>query len=142
MGVHSKLEIINSFHRTLGLLLDKFMIYLNTNRWIDIIGDVVNNYNHRIHRILGQAPNDITRRDISKLNKKLRIKNKPSLLKLHQYRVGDRVRYLFVKNLFSKGGKKFSKNIWTITAIKNYNLRIELNGLVVYKKYWELLMVD
>ena len=118
------------------------MIYLNTNRWIDVIGDVVNNYNQRIHRTLGKAPNDMTHRDVSKLNKKLRIKNKPSLLKLHQYSVGDRVRYLVVKNLFSKGGKKFSKTIWTITAIKNYNLRIELNGSVLYKKYWELLKVN
>ena len=69
-GVHSKLGIINRFHRTLRLLLDKFMLYLNTNRWIDVIGDVINNYYHRIHRILGKAPNDMTRRDVSKLNKK------------------------------------------------------------------------
>ena len=42
------------------------MLYLNTNRWIDVIGDVVNNYNHRIHRTLGKAPNDMTCRDVSK----------------------------------------------------------------------------
>ena len=56
------------------------MIYLNTTRWADVIGDVFNNYNHKIHRTLGKAPNDMTHRDVSKLNKKLRIKNKPSIL--------------------------------------------------------------
>ena len=56
------------------------MIYLNTNRWIDIIGNVIHNYNHRIHRTLGKSPNDMTYRDVSKLKKKLRIKNKPSIL--------------------------------------------------------------
>ena len=69
-GIHSKLGVINRFHRTLRLLLDKFMLYLNTNRWIDIIGYVIHNYNHRIHRILGQEQNDMTHRDVSKWNKK------------------------------------------------------------------------
>ena len=35
--IHSKLGIINRFHRTLRNLLNKYMIHLNTKRWIDLI---------------------------------------------------------------------------------------------------------
>ena len=45
------------------------------------------------------------------------------------------------KNIFEKGNKKFSDSLWTITGIEGYNIRIELNGRTMHKKYWELLKV-
>ena len=63
--------------------------------------------------------------DVEKLNIKLKDKNKVSISKLKQFNVGDRVRYMLGKNVFEKGTKKFSDNIWTITKIEGYNIRIE-----------------
>ena len=45
-GVHSKLGIINRFHRTLRNILTKIMIHRKSHVWIDIIDDAIKNYNN------------------------------------------------------------------------------------------------
>ena len=117
------------------------MIANKTTRWINVIDYVICNYNHRVHRTLGKAYADMTMGDVLELNQKLKQQNKVSILKLNQYNVGDKVRYLIKKNVFDKGSKKFSSDIWTVTAIRGYNIQIELADQIQFKKYWELKKV-
>ena len=67
-GEHTKLGIINRFHRTLRDLLNKMMTHDNSKKWIDYIGDVIHNYNHRIHRTLGKSPIEMSLDDVGRLN--------------------------------------------------------------------------
>ena len=80
--------------------------------------------------------------DVKSLNIQLTKQNMPSVLKLNLFTVGDRVRYLVRKGVFEKGGNTFSETVWIVTDVKHYNVRIERNGSVEFKKYWELLKVD
>ena len=70
-GEHTKLGIINRFHRTIRNLLNKVMTYKGSKRWIDFISDVMHNYNHRVHKTLGKAPINMTMDDVKLLNQKL-----------------------------------------------------------------------
>ena len=127
-GTHIKLGIINRFHRTLRDMLAKVMIGKGEKSWVNVISDVIANYNSRVNRTTGKAPNEMTRDDIAGLNKKLEKMNKPSIAKMHGIKVGDRVRYLEEKSRFAKGGKRFSESIWTVTGLEGYNFSIENGG--------------
>ena len=80
----------------------------------------------------------MTMQDVIRLNRELARENRESLRRLREYRVGDRVRYLVKKSTFDKGGKRFSESVWTVWNIVNYNVEIERNGNVQFKKHWEL----
>ena len=138
-GEHSKLGIINRFHRTLRDLLRRMMLTRRSLNWVNIVDDAITNYNTRRHQTLGKAPNDMTAEDIKQLNSKLFDENLFSIRLLNEYKVGDSVRYLVKKSPFSKGGLEFSKTIWMITGIEHYNIKIEHDGDGKFKKYWELL---
>jgi len=137
-GEHSKLGIINRFHRTLRELLNRIMTHNNSKRWIDFIGDAIYNYNHRIHRTLGKAPIDMTISDVVGLNKKLHKNNRESINRLNMIKIGDKVRYLLKKSIFGKGGKRFSDSVWIVKGIDGFNIEIERGSNTQFKKYWEL----
>ena len=44
------------------------MIKYDKYKWIDVIGDVVHNYNHRVHKTIEKAPADMNMDDVEKLN--------------------------------------------------------------------------
>ena len=140
-GTYSKLGIINRFHRTLRDMLKKVMIVYDSKRWIDFIDGVIHNYNNRVHRTLGKSPISMTRGDVTDLNRRLTMENQESKRRLNSFKVGDQVRYLVQKSIFGKGGKTFSTNIYTVTEIEGYNIKIERGDSVMYVKYWELLKV-
>jgi transposase InsO family protein len=52
--------IIERFHRTLWLLINRYQRMHNTYRFIDVLPDLVANYNSRIHSTIGMAPKDVT----------------------------------------------------------------------------------
>ena len=140
---HSKLGIINRFHRTLRDLLNKYFIAYNTDRWIDVIDDIIKNYNTRKHRTLGCSPNDITFERIDKLNERLRFENERSMDGFHSFQVGDKVRVLLKKDKFEKGSLTFSSKIYTISKIDKLSFIVKINNKELKRryKYYELMKV-
>ena len=140
-GEHSKLGIINRFHRTLRELITKVLTHYQTNKWYRFIDRILDNYNSRIHRTTGMAPDDMTLSDVVRLNTRLRKENKPSVVQLLQFRSGDRVRVLFRKDKFDKGGHKYSKKLYTVVGRRGYNIRITDGTDTYIHKHWELLKI-
>ena len=118
------------------------MIANGTKVWIDLVGDVIHNYNHRVNSTKGKAPALMTRDDIKVLNKRLEEENQVSIAKMHMIKTGDSVRYLIEKSKFGKGGKRFSESIWKVIGREGYTFIIEKDGEKQYKKYWELLKIQ
>ena len=80
----------------------KHMTQHQTFRYIDIIDDVTNAYNHRYHRTIKMRPVDVTVENQSEVwhniyggKKKLKIKN-------FTFNIGDWVRISFLKELFDR----------------------------------------
>ena len=124
-NVHSKLSIINRFHRTLRGLLNKYFLAYNTDRWIDIIDDIIYNYNNRYHRTLGKSPNEMTEDDVNDLNEILNDETTKSLEKFRKFKIGDIVRHIDGRQRFAKGPRKYSQNIFIIESIDGLSFSLK-----------------
>jgi hypothetical protein len=95
-----KAALIERFNRTLKSHLYRFMTRHRTNRWIDVLSDIVDSYNRSRHRSIGMAPIDVVPENEDEVAKRL-YPPKPPLK--YRYDVGDRVRIARYKHVFQKG---------------------------------------
>jgi len=119
-GQHSKLGIINRFHRTIRDLLKRYFIEFKTRRWIDIIGPIIDIYNDHKNRTTGKSPREMTQDDILELNAELQIKGEPALQNFRQFQIGDRVRHINDVATFHKGSRTYSERIYNIIATDGF----------------------
>ena len=126
--------------RTIKERIEKYLKSNKTRNWIDIVDQIVSNYNETPHKTTGYAPLDVNednRLEIYKRmypNKKLRIDCR--------LKKGDKVRKIIIKNIFGKGYKqKWSTEIYIIKEVHQSNTvcwyKIEnLTGEVLEEIYY------
>lgn len=113
-----KAAIVERVIRTLKERLYKYFSLNGSYRWIDVLPDIVKEYNSRHHRTIGMKP-----KDVNKSNEKQILNSTYSHIKLatpHRYKVGDIVRISKNKHVFSKG---YTPN-WTTELFKIVEVRI------------------
>ena len=66
-----KASIVERFNRTLKSRMYKYFTAKNTLRYIDVLQDLVNGYNNTIHRSIGMAPSNVSRRHELELRQRL-----------------------------------------------------------------------
>lgn len=123
---HYSMGMLDRFVRTLKELVEKYFVANNTVVWIDVIDDIVHNYNNRIHSTLKTTPNDayldFTTRD--ELRMRLAKSDEKAQIKKREFNIGDFVRYLKHKKVFEKGESKYSTKFYRIK-------RIEANSFIL-----------
>ena len=142
-----KASVVERFIRTLKSRLEKYFVQNNTKRWIDVLPQLIQNYNNTPHRTIGMSPNHVTDDNADKVFKKMfpdiHLEAKP---RLH---IGDIVRKLTEKTIFDKGYKQsWSDELYQITQVKQSGGRVwyiisdmEGNRQSGIKYYWELNLV-
>jgi hypothetical protein len=82
-----KASYVERLNRTLkNMMYKQFTINMNRN-WIDILDDITNHYNNKVHSAIDTTPNKLYNSEISKpINIETTDDNKP------KYKIGDRVR--------------------------------------------------
>lgn len=116
------ISIIERFNLTLRNKIDKYLKAYKTNKFIDVLDKLVSNYNSSISQATGYAPKDVDKEKeqdlyIQKSIKKLNVLNEVN----NEIKIGDYIRILKNKKLFSKGSEKYySKSIYQITG-KEHN---------------------
>ena len=100
----TKCSIVERFNRTLKGRMFKFFTANNTFRYLDVLQNLVDAYNNRIHRSIGIAPNKIT----SKNEQKVWDYQYKSYLRKYRsakfkFKVGDTVRISKLHQQFRKG---------------------------------------
>lgn len=134
----------------------KKMIYLyldknQTNRYIDVLPDIVKSYNNTYHSSIKMAPSEVNEENLKIVLKNLYGHlwetdaipiNQTKRLK-EKFAVGDKVRISLSKKVFSKGYKGFwTTEIFTIETVKynfphiQYRLKTE-NGEVLKGLFYE-----
>lgn len=145
---HSKLNLLNRFHLTLKNKLEKYFIANDTDRWIDVIDDIIYNYNNTKHSTLGTTPAIVNSNNELKeaIRNKLRAQGMEANELKNQYEVGDRVRHKLTKNMFEKNYSKYSESVYVIDKIEgnSFTLRNPENDYILKNKYQyhELKKVD
>ena len=103
--------------RTIKSRLQKYFTKTKKHIWIDVINQIVHNYNATPHSSHGFAPQDVTDENRDEVYKKL-YPNK-SLTIVCKLEKGDKVRILKEKTEFEKGyTQKWSDEIYTIISVR------------------------
>lgn len=121
--------------KTLKHKLFRYMMKHRTQRYIDVLQDIVHSYNHTVHRSLGKTPASITKvnEGESRLqqyllrtvkSKKRSSKKKPSKYK---FKIGQTVRLSHVRSVFDR---EYSQK-WTGELFK-VKTRYRREGVPVY----------
>lgn len=109
----SKAVFIERLNRTIKRQLEANMLENNTNKYIDVLFDVVDDYNNKVHSSTGETPTDIYINGKQSQDIAIDIvAEKP------KYKVGDYVRISRTKGVFEKGYKpKWSKEVFHIIGV-------------------------
>jgi hypothetical protein len=113
-----KLGIINRFHRTLKEKLLKYMISNDTTTWIDVLHDIIKNYNNTYHRGIKMRPIDV-----NNYYEQLLVAEKRDSTKEFQdsqiiFKINDIIRVKSNKNNFNtKMEPIYSSDTYKITKI-------------------------
>lgn len=123
-GNKSAVGIIERFNRTLRMMIERYKSIHKTNAFIDVLPDLIKNYNTKWHRTLNQSPIKALESGNNSYYIKKQIKQVEKASEQpynkEEYQVGDRVRLLIKKGLFDKGTKSnFTKTVHTILKIEN-----------------------
>ena len=121
-----KASIIERAIRTIKSRLERIFFKQKTNRWIDVLDNIIQNYNltpHSAHNLPPQEVNDENRDIVYK-----RMYPFKSLTIVCRLKEKDRVRKIKEKTLFEKGYKiNWSEEIYEIKSVR------QSNGVCWYK---------
>lgn len=100
-----KAAIIERFNRTLkGDMFKKFSLR-GSYKWIDILKQLIDNYNNKFHRTIGMKPKDVNETNEQLVLKRIRKNTIPIIDKKppRKFNVGEKVRISKHKSIFAKG---------------------------------------
>lgn len=114
-----KAVVIERFNRTLkGRLFKKFTEQGN-QKWVNILDEVLEEYNNKAHSSTGASPLEASRKPeiIAIRTTENNLAGKKERIK---FKVGDRVRIFWMKNKFEKGYEGYwTEEIFKISKILN-----------------------
>ena len=113
-----KASVVERWNRTIKEQIYKYIFCNKTNRFINILNNIIDNYNSTIH-----SRTKFKQIDVNKENEDIVYKNLYNInetLKKQSYLVGDKVRIQKIKKTFEKEYKpNWSQEIFTITKVLN-----------------------
>ena len=110
-----KSVVAERFIRTLKNKNYKHKTSISKNAYIDILDDIVNEYNNTYHRTIKMKPIDV--KDNTHINIGKEVNDKDP-----KFKVGDHVRISKYKNIFAKSyTPNWSEEIFVIKKIKRYS---------------------
>ena len=130
-----KSVVTERFIRTLKSKIYRYMTSISKNVYIDILDDIVNEYNNTYHTTIKMKPIDV--KDNTYINTDKETNDKDP-----KFKVGDRVRISKYKNIFAKGyTPNCSEEVFVIKKVKNTVLWIyvinDLNGEEIMGTFYE-----
>ena len=95
-----KAAVVERFNRTLKNKMWRYFTYAKTQKYIDVLDEMIESYNNTYHRSIGMAPNEVTLDNMQTVVERLYpIKQKP----VYKFEIGDKVRMSMGKRVFKRG---------------------------------------
>ncbi len=132
-GDHNFMGTIESFNKTIKAMIGKYCVANDTKKWIDVLPQLVKNYNNSEHSFIHEKPKDVTPTEEKAIiddaiEKTQNIKNK-------KISIGDSVRIPNKKGLFEKQGKNYSDLIYVVHSVGISKVEVSRNSSVLKTKY-------
>ena len=100
--------------------MQKYFYKNKTKNWIDVLSQIIDNYNNTPHSAIGIAPNQVTENNRKEVYK--RLYPNLGLRTVCKLKVEDRVRKIKNKDIFEKGyTENWSEEIYVISKVKQTN---------------------
>lgn len=151
----TKACICERFIRSIKSIIFKYFTYNNTRKYVDVLDDLVNIYNHRNHRSIGRAPIEVDENNILSVWQYMNKDNQRSQIyneKRPRFTVGTLVRISNPSYAFEKGyTKKWSNEIYSVRKVirshpHTYRLSTqtgeEINSLFYEEELQEVLQSE
>lgn len=111
-----KASNVERWNKTIKTRMWRYLTHHNTYRYIDVVDDLVDSYNHSVHSTIKMRPVDVTDENILQVWKNTYNKE-PRYVK-PKYEVGDLVRITKERKHFQKGYEsKWSEEIFQIHRV-------------------------
>ena len=133
-GDSHKLGIINRFHRTIKEKLLKYFTATDKLNWIDVIADIIYNYNHTINSGIGIEPYKVNNFLEMEIIAEKRQQTNIIKSKIPIINVGDKCRIKNIHSLFEdKMSTRYSNEIYEIIKINTNTVIVKDNKHIEYK---------
>lgn len=135
-----KASIVERFNRTLKNKMWKMFSYNGSYKWINILRDLIQDYNKTKHRTIKMAPIEVNSKNVEKHLLRTVFKFKNHLMK-NKFKIGDFVRISRYKGVFEKGYiPNWSPEIFEVVAVNNkfpvtYRIKDYQNQIIAGRFY-------
>jgi hypothetical protein len=127
VGDKRAMSIVERFNLTLRNKIMKHMTLNNTVKWIDILDDIVDEYNNTIHSAINSEPRLISTKELEdNYNKKRADLLKIGSINSKKWFVGDMVRIPVKRGKFYKESRRYSARLYPIEKV--YFTSVFVNG--------------
>jgi len=134
---HNRMAVVERFNQSLRSLMERYMTaYNDTTRYINVLPDLVANYNSRYHTSTHTTPNAFTDNDTEATHLRQVDQYLNAMKHEYRYHIGDKVLYLINKDLFDKGSRpKWSASTHSVVMVHKHSYTLD-NGNTY--KYYQL----
>jgi len=121
-----KASMVERFHRTLWQLINRYQLTHDTDRFIDVLPQLLDNYNSKVHSVIKMAPQDVTEENAEEAyqNSLNNTKNSAHIPRsemqgvITKYHVGDYVRVQTSRSAFAKESvSKWSREVFIVSRV-------------------------
>ena len=117
-NAETKAQIIERFWRTLKGKMFKYFTAKGTEKYIDVLHDLVHSYNHTKHSSIGMSPAEVNPSNQSRVKETLYSSGSEPSLSLPKLKIKDYVRISKNKGYFGKGYlPNWSREIFLVKSI-------------------------
>ena len=114
-----KASMVERWNRTIKEKMWKYFTLKETDKWTDVLDDIVTGYNATEHSAHGMAPKDVSERNQKKIWWKLYGDYLREKVSAPKFSIGDSVRISKVKRHFEKGYRpNFTEEIFSIFQVR------------------------
>jgi len=109
-----KAAVVERFNRTLKNKMWRYCTYSKSQKYIDVLDELIHSYNNTYHRSIRMAPSQVTDDKTQEIVDKL---YPPKLKPVYKFEIGDKVRMSKGKQVFKKGYVQgWTDEIFTVGA--------------------------
>ena len=113
--------VIERFNRTLGEMIQKHLTAKKTDKYVDILQKLLDDYNHKNHSTIKMSPFDASKPENEEKVQKV-FTTRTGCASKPIFKIGDRVRLPIIKNTFEKGyTPNWTEEIFEITNVIKSN---------------------
>jgi hypothetical protein len=143
---HKRQGMVERFNRTLRDKLERYFTSHNTHKWVDVLDDVMYNYNDSTHSTTGFKPDNVGEKELEIIRKQQKQRVREAEEADDIVRIGEKVRRIKPKHILEKKtGERYYRGVYTVSRINAFSYRVSNEAGELLKerfKRYQLQRVD